>query len=273
MQHPLWREDGSVVYTCHSRVLVLQVSRPYFSVSDSRLHQPGGPGPSIYIPLEQGGPVMLPDTGFPFRLLLRLTVLRWRYWNPPPRWVRFRQTQSQSVSQSVLVSPTIRLLLRVYSLRSNGPLVSWCNTVFTAPLPSNGWCQLLRYSIIYLYLWPRRRIDVRADKRRHISRSRKPACVVIRNHRPNVNTASPYRLTRGIVKTGSMARPGISSSHLHLLHLSATAPSAPLARFFHLDFVRDRCAARATIETKQQRIAFSIRCLICSSKCFMTWKI
>jgi hypothetical protein len=36
-------------------------------------------------------------------------------------------------------------------------------------------------------------------------------------------------------KTGSMAQSGISGSRLHLLHLSATAPSAPLARSFHLD--------------------------------------
>jgi hypothetical protein len=40
--------------------------------------QPGGPGPLIYIPQEQGGPVILPGTGFPFRRLLRLAGLRWR---------------------------------------------------------------------------------------------------------------------------------------------------------------------------------------------------
>jgi hypothetical protein len=32
-----------------------------------RLPQPGGPGPRIYSPQEQGGPVIPPDTGFPFR--------------------------------------------------------------------------------------------------------------------------------------------------------------------------------------------------------------
>jgi hypothetical protein len=37
-----------------------------------RLPQPGGPGPCIYIPQEQGGPVIPPGTGFPFRRLLRL---------------------------------------------------------------------------------------------------------------------------------------------------------------------------------------------------------
>jgi hypothetical protein len=40
-----------------------------------RLPQPGGPGPRIYIPQEQGGPVIPPSTGFPFRRLLRLAGL------------------------------------------------------------------------------------------------------------------------------------------------------------------------------------------------------
>jgi hypothetical protein len=39
----------------HSRVPVRRNSWPYFSVSDSRLQQPGEPGPRIYIPQEQGG--------------------------------------------------------------------------------------------------------------------------------------------------------------------------------------------------------------------------
>jgi hypothetical protein len=32
--------------------------------SDSRLRQPGGPGPTIYIPQEQGDPIIPPGTGF-----------------------------------------------------------------------------------------------------------------------------------------------------------------------------------------------------------------
>jgi hypothetical protein len=44
-----------------------------------RLPQPGGPGPCIYIPQEQGGPDIPPGTGFHFRRLLRLTGLWWRY--------------------------------------------------------------------------------------------------------------------------------------------------------------------------------------------------
>jgi hypothetical protein len=49
-------------------------TRAYFTLSDSRLSQPGGPGARIYIPQEQGGPVILPGTGIPFRRLLRLAA-------------------------------------------------------------------------------------------------------------------------------------------------------------------------------------------------------
>jgi hypothetical protein len=44
-------------------------------------------GPSIYIPQEQGGLVIPPDTGFPLRRLLWLAVLWWRYSNAPPHGV------------------------------------------------------------------------------------------------------------------------------------------------------------------------------------------
>jgi hypothetical protein len=45
--------------------------------------QPGEPVLRIYIPQEQAGPVIPPGTGFPFRRLLRLTGLPWRYASPP----------------------------------------------------------------------------------------------------------------------------------------------------------------------------------------------
>jgi hypothetical protein len=71
MGRPLWREDGSVVYNCcclcqrsHSQVRVPRDSWPHFTVSDLRLPKPGGPGPCIYNPQEQGGPVIPTDTGF-----------------------------------------------------------------------------------------------------------------------------------------------------------------------------------------------------------------
>jgi hypothetical protein len=41
-------------------------------LSHLRLPQPRGPSSSIYIPHEQGGPVIPPGTGFPFCRLLRL---------------------------------------------------------------------------------------------------------------------------------------------------------------------------------------------------------
>jgi hypothetical protein len=42
----------------HPQVRVPWDSWPYFTVSDSRLPQPGSPGPRIYIPQERGGAVM-----------------------------------------------------------------------------------------------------------------------------------------------------------------------------------------------------------------------
>jgi hypothetical protein len=46
----------------------LESRRPhnYILLSHLRLPQPGGPGTRIYIPQEQGGPVIPPDTGFQF---------------------------------------------------------------------------------------------------------------------------------------------------------------------------------------------------------------
>jgi hypothetical protein len=55
----------------HPWVRIQRDSWPYFTVSDSRLPQPGGPGPRVYIPQEQDDPVITLDTGFSFRLLLR----------------------------------------------------------------------------------------------------------------------------------------------------------------------------------------------------------
>jgi hypothetical protein len=71
----------------HSQVQVQRDSRPYFTVSDSSFPQRGGPGPRVYIPQEQDGPVIPPGTEFPFRRLLRLVGLRWRYSNPTPHEV------------------------------------------------------------------------------------------------------------------------------------------------------------------------------------------
>jgi hypothetical protein len=69
----------------HSRVPVQQDSWPHVTVSHSRLPQPGGPDPRIYIPHKQGGSVIPPGTGFPLCRLLPLAGLPWTYSNPPPR--------------------------------------------------------------------------------------------------------------------------------------------------------------------------------------------
>jgi hypothetical protein len=69
----------------HSQIRVLRLSRPHFTVSDSRHPQHGRPGPRIYVPQEQGGSVISPVTEFPSRRLLRLAELWWRYSTPPPQ--------------------------------------------------------------------------------------------------------------------------------------------------------------------------------------------
>jgi hypothetical protein len=53
-------------------------------VSHLGLSQPGGPGPRISSPQEQGGPVIPPCIGFSLRHHLRFEGLRWRYSNAPP---------------------------------------------------------------------------------------------------------------------------------------------------------------------------------------------
>jgi hypothetical protein len=105
----------------HSQVRVLQDSWPYFTLPDSRLPQPGGPGPHIYIPQEQVGPVIPPGNGFPFRRPLLLTGLRWKYSTPPSHgegnlWLttrlltpRERLSSAESVNISTLYAfPTRR---------------------------------------------------------------------------------------------------------------------------------------------------------------------
>jgi hypothetical protein len=50
----------------HSCLWIPRDSWPYFTVSDSRLLQPGGPGPRVYIPQEQGGHLYPQALGSPF---------------------------------------------------------------------------------------------------------------------------------------------------------------------------------------------------------------
>jgi hypothetical protein len=50
----------------------------HISLSQIRDSPTWNPGPRIYIPQEQGGPVTPPGTRSPFRRFLRLAGLRWR---------------------------------------------------------------------------------------------------------------------------------------------------------------------------------------------------
>jgi hypothetical protein len=54
-------------------------------LSQIRDYQSGEP--DARIPQEQGGQVMPPGSEFPFRRLLRLTWLRWKYSIPPPHGI------------------------------------------------------------------------------------------------------------------------------------------------------------------------------------------
>jgi hypothetical protein len=83
---PLSREDGSAICSVIIQWSESRRTRNYTLLSHLRLPQPGGPGPRIYIPQEQGGPVIPPGTGFPFHRLLRLARVRWRNSNPVPTW-------------------------------------------------------------------------------------------------------------------------------------------------------------------------------------------
>jgi hypothetical protein len=91
-------------------------------LSHFRLSQPGRSGPRIYIPQEQGDPLIPPSTGFPFRRLLLLAGLRWRYSNPPPhgsrkhiflllRYLTITQPPRRTTQNTLLL--TFLLVLRV----------------------------------------------------------------------------------------------------------------------------------------------------------------
>jgi hypothetical protein len=83
---PLWRVDGCAVYNCFWSSSAQPFSGPspaglmtiFYCFRFETHPKPGRPGPRVYIPQEQGGLVIPPGTGFPFRRLLRLAGLRWR---------------------------------------------------------------------------------------------------------------------------------------------------------------------------------------------------
>jgi hypothetical protein len=129
----------------HSQVWV---PRTHDHILLSRLPKPGGPGPRIYIPQEQGGSVIPPGTGFPFLRLLRLAGIRWRHSNSPPHGAVIRNRiptlNSCYIAPTRTAQETSLPLLRVLSLpgkRVHGAVTLqwlWCCRLFTQPLLSNG---------------------------------------------------------------------------------------------------------------------------------------
>jgi hypothetical protein len=109
----------------HFLLRVPRDSLRYFTVSDSRLPQPGGPGFRIYIPLEQGVPVVPPGNGFLFRRLLRLARPRWKHSNPPTR----DDTENESKSYITIDGRSAVLSLNKAPIWSLRPDFYSCQTV------------------------------------------------------------------------------------------------------------------------------------------------
>jgi hypothetical protein len=82
----LWREDESAICSVITKWSQSLRTRNHTLLSHLRLPQTGVSVSHIYIPQEEGGPIIPPGTGLPLRLLLRLAGLRWRCCNPPPTW-------------------------------------------------------------------------------------------------------------------------------------------------------------------------------------------
>jgi hypothetical protein len=84
----------------------------------------GGTGTRIYIPQEQGGPIIPPGGVFPFLRLLRLAGLRWRYSNPSSHRILSTKLQLTSSlfynkfarTKQKILFPIIPLLLLAYQL-------------------------------------------------------------------------------------------------------------------------------------------------------------
>jgi hypothetical protein len=82
---PLWRKDGSAICSVITQWFESLRTRNHTLLSHLRLHQPGGPGSCIYIPQEQGDPVIHLGTGFTTtKLFFRFTRVR--------AWHRFQFT-------------------------------------------------------------------------------------------------------------------------------------------------------------------------------------
>jgi hypothetical protein len=141
----------------HSQVRVPRDSWPYFTVSDSRRPQPGGPSPRIYIAQEQGGLVIPPSTRFFFSLLPTTRRTTVEVFDPASARDSFSHNRSFSLLYSIdtdrigNTSPNSsiaasRSYCRARVEKVASQLLYWCllricclaTDVFTEPFPSNG---------------------------------------------------------------------------------------------------------------------------------------
>jgi hypothetical protein len=141
---PVWQEDGSVVriaagprQSSHSRVRVSRDSWSYFTVSDSRLPQPGRPGSRIYNPQEQGGPAIPPRHWVPF--------------SPPPTTRRTAVEVFQLASTRGNISSLTCPAYNISTCASQETPFRCCSVIvavetclFAQPLLSNG-CGIVAY--------------------------------------------------------------------------------------------------------------------------------
>jgi hypothetical protein len=90
-----------------------------------------GPVPHIYISQKEDGPVIPPGSGFPFRRLLRLAVLQWRYLTLPPHGP-LNCSELSFLLHSVSVSTEI-CCVKIWF-----PRIHLHGNVFVNSIPSNG---------------------------------------------------------------------------------------------------------------------------------------
>jgi hypothetical protein len=116
----------------HSQVGLLRDSWPQFTVLDSRLPQPEGPGPHIYIPRDR----LAPGTGFHFRRLLLLAGLRWGYSTPPPHRITV-EVKSQYILTDI---PCLSVSVWIWNFYGVLLTLSWFSAAYKLPeLPIVWW--------------------------------------------------------------------------------------------------------------------------------------
>jgi hypothetical protein len=100
-------------WVCHLQSTVILRSKSHGTHDHILVSQirdsphPGGPGSHIYIPQEQGGPVILPDIGFPFHCLLWHSMLRWRCSTSPPYGILNQHRSHRKYCRFHCCSPTV----------------------------------------------------------------------------------------------------------------------------------------------------------------------